>query len=121
MKERVVNDSDVKREYPRVDHQFDVRLVAMRDGKGRNAEEIETIRSVNVSASGLLVNTRVPLESNLQVSVTFIKPNSFDIFNSAGEVIRSVQNDDETYSVAIKFVGLTPEAQRRLDYYVKRQ
>lgn len=108
-----------KREYVRVHDEFNVRLVKRDTGmKGGNLE-INTSKSINISANGLLINTVEKLETDSEVGITFMKPNTFDFFKGTGKVVRVEQDQDKTYKIAIAFVGLSPDDKKMLDYYIK--
>ncbi|MBN2160196.1 MAG: PilZ domain-containing protein [Spirochaetes bacterium] len=108
-----------KREYVRVDDEFSVRLVKRDDKSMKNSLEINTSKSINISAKGILVNTDEKLDVGTVINITFIKPNSFDFFKGTGQVLRVEEESDKSYNVAINFIDLTPEDMRTLDYYIK--
>jgi hypothetical protein len=107
-----------KRKYVRINNQFNVRIVA-RDEKARHGtREINTSRSINVSASGLLVNAAERINAGTNVMITFMKPNTFDFFKGKGNVVRVDDNDDGTYKIAISFIDLSHDDMQMLDYYI---
>ena len=108
-----------KREYVRVNDEFNVRLVKRNAGITSGNLEINTSKSINVSANGLLINTDEKLEPNSTLGITFMKPNTFDFFKGTGTVVRVEQESDKSYKIAIAFVDLSPEDKKTLDYYIK--
>jgi hypothetical protein len=112
-------EGEGKREYVRVYDEFSVRLVKKDDKSVKDTLEINTSKSINISAKGILVNTDEKLDVGTIISITFIKPNSFDFFKGTGKVLRVEEDSDKTYKVAINFMDLSPEDMRTLDYYIK--
>jgi hypothetical protein len=110
---------DGKREYVRVSDEFSVRLVKRDDESRRGATEINATKSVNVSASGLLLNMNEKIEIGSIVNITFMKPNTFDFFKGSGKIVRVEQDPDGTYKVGIHFINLSTEDMKMLDYYIK--
>jgi len=47
-----------------------------------------------------------------------LKPNSFDFFESSGKVVRSKDNNDGTFEIAVTFENLTEVDKKNLDYYL---
>ncbi len=108
-----------KRKYVRVNDEFNVRLVRRDVSLKFGSHEIQTSKSINVSANGLLINTHEKLEPGTGLNITFMKPNTFDFFKGTGTVVRVEKDADKTYKVAITFVDLPPEDKKTLDYYIK--
>ena len=59
-------------------------------------------------------------EVGTMVNVNFLKPNSFEIFNSDGKVVRVDENSDGTYDLAIQFQNLSDEDIKTLDYLLSK-
>lgn len=108
-----------KRKYVRVNDEFSVRVVQKDDAYRRGIHEIKTTRSINVSASGILINSSEPLKIDSIVNISFIKPNTFDFFRGAGRVVRVEKNKDGTYRIAIQFINLNEKDMKELDYYLR--
>lgn len=111
--------ADVKREYVRVDDNFQVRIVRDSPMSDLADQVIDTGQSLNISASGLLLRTSQHLDRGSFLQITFMKPNSFDFFRGRGEVVRVEKNDDGTSNVAVNFLDLSPRDKTTLDYYIK--
>ncbi len=107
-----------KRDFVRINNQFNVRIVARDETARYGTREINTSRSINVSASGLLVNAAEHISNGLIVNITFMKPNTFDFFKGSGKVVRVDENADGTYKIAIHFTNLSQEDKQMLDYYI---
>jgi hypothetical protein len=113
-----MSGGEFKRGYVRVHNEFNVRIVARDETARYGIREINTSQSINVSASGMLVNTAEQLKNGATVNITFMKPNSFEIFKGTGKVVRDDDNHDGTHKIAIKFVDLSPDDMEKLDYYI---
>lgn len=113
-----MTDGDGKRDYVRVNDEFNVRLVREGGASGGEVIELGTSKAVNVSGSGLLVSTGRKLDAGETVSVTFMKPNTFDFFRGAGRVVRVEDEGDRSYRVAINFMELSPDDRNALNYYI---
>ncbi len=109
---------ECQREFVRVNGRFNVRIVA-RDRSARfGAREINASRSINISAGGMLINTVERLAAGTLVNITFMKPNTFEIFKGSGTVVRVDDDADGTCRVAINFIDLTDQDKQDLDYYI---
>lgn len=108
-----------KREYSRMQNEFSVRLSKEALEEVVELDE-EHGKSINVSANGLLINTRKPIENGTRLKIAFLKPNSFDMFKGTGIVVRSEKNAYGTYSIGINFTDLTQSDLRKLDYYITK-
>lgn len=110
---------DGKRDYVRVHDEFNVRLVKRDEASRLGAMEINASKSVNVSASGLLLTLNEKLDVGSILNITFLKPNTFEFFKGAGKIVRVEEENDGTYKVGIRFLNLTPEDMKMLDYYIQ--
>lgn len=107
-----------KREYVRVNDEFNVRLVKKGVASERDAIEINNSKSINVSGSGLLINMDRKLDVGDTLIVTFMKPNTFDFFNGPGTVVRVEESGERSYKVGINFIDLSSEDKKLLDYCI---
>ncbi|HOT44520.1 MAG TPA: PilZ domain-containing protein [Spirochaetota bacterium] len=110
---------ECKRDFVRINNQFNVRIVAKDESARYGTREINTSRSINVSASGLLVNAAERIDKDSIVNITFMKPNTFDFFKGPGKVVRIDDNTDGTYKIAINFINLSHDDKQMLDYYIQ--
>ncbi len=108
-----------KRDFVRINNQFNVRIVAKDETVRYGIREINTSLSINVSASGMLINAAERINIGTIVNITFMKPNSFDFFKGMGKVVRVDDNADGSYKMAINFVNLSPDDMQMLDYYIQ--
>ncbi|MCP4137804.1 MAG: PilZ domain-containing protein [bacterium] len=108
-----------KRTYLRIANEFNVRIAKEKAIDDIRDLNIDVGKSINISGSGLLITIREPVEIGARIRVTFLKPNTFDFFESFGRVVRIEDNEDGTYELAIGFVDQTATDAKRLDYYLK--
>ena len=109
---------ECKREYVRINDQFNVRIVARDKAAQFGTREINTSKSVNISAGGLLINVAERLAVGTLVNITLMKPNTFEIFKGSGSVVRVDDDADGTCKVAINFINLSDHDKQKLDYYI---
>ncbi len=110
--------AECKREYVRVNDRFNVRIVAPDRSAKFGMREINTSRSINISAGGMLINTAEKLTVGTLVGITFMKPNSFEIFKGSGTIVRVDDYANEMYRIAINFINLDDNDKQKLDYYI---
>jgi hypothetical protein len=108
-----------KRDYVRVSDEFNVRLVKRDDESRLGAMEINASKSVNVSASGLLLTLNEKLDVGSIFNITFLKPSTFEFFKGLGKIVRVEKEYDGSYKVGIRFLNLTDEDMKMLDYYIQ--
>jgi len=111
-------ESSNRRMYHRFSNEFNVRI--SQETKSGKFEDliIDNGQALNVSASGILVNVKDALNISTPVRVVFLKPNTFDMFQGNGRIIRMEDNGDKTYSLAIEFIDLSDSEKIKLDYYI---
>ncbi|MCP4602237.1 MAG: PilZ domain-containing protein [Proteobacteria bacterium] len=138
-----------RRQYRRVERELDIRISREVLNKSIKDIEFDIGKSVNMSASGLLVDLNInvknsimqqnvpdvptpvdskeksdfsnklkPLRIEDRIQITFLKPNTFEIFKSSGRVVRVEENSNETYRAGIQFFELSPFEMEKLNYYV---
>ena len=107
-----------KRIFKRVPEDFDVRITKADKIVKSKYVEIDVGKSINVSASGLLLNSKEHIEEGTELKIRFLKPNSFDFFESKGKVVRVQKKQDGMYDVAVNFENLTEVDKKNLDYYL---
>ena len=108
-----------KRIFERVDEDFAVRIMVVGGERKIKPGENDIVKSINASASGLLLKTTENIEVGSRLKVRFLKPNSFDFFDSLGVVVRSSENDKGSYEVAVNFANLSEDDIKDLDHYLK--
>ena len=111
--------SEKKRKYTRINNELSIRIVQVDSAPGAEYLEINSSKSINVSANGLLIYTNTELAANTILHIVFMKPNTFDFFKGSGKVVRVEKDKDRTYKVAINFIDLSPDDAEALDYYIK--
>ncbi|MBW1841539.1 MAG: PilZ domain-containing protein [Deltaproteobacteria bacterium] len=88
--------------------QFDEDDNAVRQGMGR---------TLNVSESGILLETHVALDLNAMVLLTIGLEE--DLVDVRGEVLHSKPGEEEKYEAGIRFIEPDETAQQILQIYVK--
>ena len=74
-------------------------------------------RTLNVSESGILLETHVPIELNTTVLLTIgLEEELVDV---KGEVVHSKSGGDDWYEAGIRFVNLDEKAQEIVQVYVE--
>ncbi len=113
--------SDIeKRGFIRIRDEFNVRVAYNPTRESYSMMEIPTSRSIDISAGGILIKTDRSLDIGEEVKISFLTPNSFDIFEGRGVIVRKVAIDPRTFSLAIQFEELTEQDRSKLDYYLRR-
>lgn len=77
-------------------------------------------QTIDLSGGGMFLKTNEKMPVDAVVRVSFLAPNTFDFFKGEGRVVRSVQNEDRTYGVALEFIGIPDSEKKLLDYYLHR-
>jgi c-di-GMP-binding flagellar brake protein YcgR len=109
---------DERRQYRRVEGQFNVRVAREVNTNTFKDMMIEVAKSVNISANGILIHTKERLEMQEILSVTFLKPNTFEFFEGFGKVVRVEKNKEEAYMVGLHFFNLSTSEINNLNYYI---
>lgn len=107
--------SEERRRYTRVKGRFGIQI-DMPDGGAPAVFEIGEID--NISAAGILIRYTKPVEIGSILQVTFLSPNSFEVFKLDTKVLRVTPKEDQTYEIAVEYVDLGPEDEKRLDYFI---
>ena len=74
-------------------------------------------RTLNVSESGILLETHFPIEAKQIVSLSLALED--DLINMTGEVVYSRPGDDEKFETGIKFLDLDNDTQQTLKLFIK--
>ena len=105
-----------RRDYKRVNKQINVRI-------GKEVHGIEVLhlnaKAINISANGLYINIKEPLEVKDVISVSFLIPNSFEILKCPASVVRTSKNDD-TYYAGVNLFTLSTSKCKQNNYYIHR-
>lgn len=112
---------DDRREYVRIHNEFSVRIAKQKKRDRFEDLEIDIARTINVSAGGLLVSVREPIDMGAIIRVQFLKPNSFDFFEGFGRVVRVEENKEgkqPSFSLGLIFMNLSEVDKKKLNYYL---
>ena len=105
-----------RRRYQRLSGKFKIQIDLPDEHKAPAVFDIGEID--NISAAGILMRYAKPIDIGTIVQVTFLGPNSFDIFKVDTRVLRVNPKPDKTYEIAVEYVDLSPEDEQRLDYFI---
>ena len=85
---------------------------------GKNDEGSQTIgRTLNVSESGILLETRIPVHLNDRLLLTIgLKE---DLVNINGKVVHAAKDEDGKYEVGVQFTDKDDTASEILKKYIK--
>ena len=115
MKEQSVG----KRTYRRVKNHFNIKIDRAADNIYERPPTLTIGKSIDISASGILFRYDQIFELGEVIRVTFLKPNSFELFKGDARVVRTEINpDDRTYDIGIVFIELNQNDANDLNYYV---
>ena len=73
-------------------------------------------RTLNVSESGILLETHVPMEPKHMMIFSIAMED--DLLDIRGEIVYNKQRDDGKFDVGIQFVGIDEETTRLLKQFV---
>lgn len=76
--------------------------------------------SINLSGGGMCLRVEETMQIDDIVRLRFLPPNTFDLFSGRGRVVRSEQNQDRSYNVALEFVDIPDSEKKLLDYHLHR-
>lgn len=107
-----------RRNYERMAMSFSVRVSEFNSQKKLNPFDASHNTAINISGNGILVNSLKKINIGKEVRLTFLKPNTFELFKTNGKVIRVNENFDNTYDLGINFNQLTDNEKNDLDFYI---
>lgn len=106
-----------RRKFKRLGGDFRVQIDLLESETDANPVP-ESGKIGNISAAGILLRHSKPLEIGRIVDLTFLSPNSFEIFKVSARVVRVDINRDESCEIGVEYINLLPEDERRLDYFL---
>lgn len=81
----------------------------------------ETARALNLSATGLLIETKAPLPLSERLKVAFKVPGTEEVIQADAEVVWvNKYSADYPCGMAVKFVGLPDKTIQTIDAYVRK-
>ena len=84
-------------------------------------QDKETARALNLSATGLLIETTTPLPVSVRLKVAFKVPGSEEVIQADADVVWvNRYSADYPYGMAVKFVGLPDQTIQIIDAYVRK-
>ena len=103
-----------RRYYKRVKDNLQVKLEYKSEGE--DISKIKVGTSMDISATGILVTYERPIEIDSIINVSFVKPKTFEMFNSSVKVMRVEKNKDGTYEIGLQFLDMSDKDKNILDY-----
>jgi c-di-GMP-binding flagellar brake protein YcgR len=108
-----------RRKYRRAKGSFNVKVDTDRDVREMGSYSFKIGKSINISAGGVLFRYDTLVRLGTIIKVTFLKPNSFELFQGRAKVVRTeIDPDSQTYNIGIVFVGLNKTDTEDLNYYI---
>lgn len=77
--------------------------------------------TANISASGLLFRYDKPIKIGQAFHISFLSPNSFEMFSLDALVVRIEIILDNQYDIGVSFLNMTENDQKRLNYYLTHE
>ena len=108
-----------RRKYRRAKGSFRIKVDTDRDVREIGSYSFKIGKSINISAGGVLFRYDTLVRLGTIIRVTFLKPNSFELFQGRAKVVRTeIDPDSQTYNIGIVFVGLNKTDAEDLNYYI---
>lgn len=104
------------REFKRVKENINVKIDIIENRTYSNRFEVG--KTDNISASGVLFRYDKPLDIGKAIHVSFLSPNSFEIFSLDALVVRVEITLDNQYDIGVSFYNMTEDDKKRLNYYL---
>jgi diguanylate cyclase (GGDEF)-like protein len=118
-KNKITLHADEKRRFPRLDAR---KLLVFRERRGRRTDGRGELTSEtrNLSRTGALVESQIPLNVGTEIEIDFHIPQSHSSFFLKGRVVRLEQAPEEPgesprYHVGVAFLAETDEEARKLE------
>jgi c-di-GMP-binding flagellar brake protein YcgR len=106
-----------KRRYKRVKDALNIRIKKL--ATGHRPAALLTVRSINLSATGILFKHSEQLELGQIINLKFLHPGSFDFFEGDARVVRiESSNKKDCYEIGVEFIDLHETDLKKLDYYL---
>jgi len=111
-----------RRKYRRVKSSFNIKVDTDKHVGQIGSYPFKIGESINISAGGVLFRYDTLVRLGTIIKVTFLKPNSFELFQGRAKVVRTeIDPDSQIYNIGIVFVGLNKTDMEDLNYYVIRK
>lgn len=104
------------RQFKRVKENINVKIDIMKQETVSN--KFEVAKTKDISASGVLIRYNKPVDIGQNINVSFLSPNSFEIFSLNALVVRVEITLDNQYDIGVSFFNMTEDDKKRLNYYL---
>lgn len=118
MEVHLLNYGKERRLYRRVADVFNVRVV--RESKADGFHEVPThiAKSVNISGGGIYIAIDEMLNEKEIVRVTFLAPNTFELFEGRARVLRITERQETGCFAGLKFVSASAADMKKMDLQI---
>ena len=107
---------DEMRLYRRVKEHIDIKI-DIADPE-HNIGKFHVGKAANISAAGVLFRYDKPIDIGTHIIVSFLSPNSFEIFKLNAHVVRVEITLDNQYDIGVSFFSMSEDDKKRLNYYL---
>ncbi len=107
-----------RRLYARAPEEFNVRVVRELKKDEYHEAPAHVVRTVNISGGGMLIAMDSRLEEREIVRISFLTPNTFELFEGRARVIRLEDRPEQGSRAGLKFVSISAAGMRKLDYHI---
>jgi len=80
--------------------------------------EVDVGKAMDLSATGIQLRLKKPIETGALINITFLKPNTFEFFEGHGKIVRIVESTPESTLIGVEFVDMSESDKKKLDYYL---
>ncbi len=109
-------DNTEQRKYRRMREGCSVKIEVL--DEVAPSKDFQVGKSKNLSACGVLLTYSNPIEIEKLIDISFLSPNSFELFTLTAKVARVQITPDKTYEIGVEFLDLNEDDTERLDYYL---
>lgn len=113
-----MNHVEERRLYGRVPDEFNVRVVRELKADGYNDVPVHIAKSVNISGGGIYIAIDEILNEQEIVRVTFLAPNTFELFEGRARVLRVKERRGTGCFAGLKFVSASAADMKKLDLQI---
>lgn len=111
-----MSEKSERRKYRRVKEEINIKIDALEESI--ILEGFDIGKSKDMSAAGVLMGYKEPIALGQLIRITFLCPNSFELFKVEAKVVRVELHSDGLYDIGVTFMGLNEDDSKRLDYYL---
>lgn len=114
----MLNYGKERRLFMRVADEFNVRVVRESKANGCHDVPAHIAKSVNISGGGMCIAIDEMLNDQEIVRVTFLAPNTFELFEGRARVLRVKGREGMGCFAGLKFVSASAADMKKLDLQI---